>query len=69
MPETWRQRSGPAKLATLSAALILLGLGLCGVRFVRTGYDLPEFVPVFGMFFLIIGVLGLLMAALWAGAN
>jgi hypothetical protein len=65
MPELRGARSGPAKLATPSAVLVLLGLGLCGARFLHAGAALPESLAVLGMLFLLIGVVGLLIAALW----
>jgi hypothetical protein len=65
MLDSWQQKSGTAKLLIIAITLILLGLGLCGAGFTGVRiYYAPAFLPSVGALLLLLGIIGLILAAI-----
>ena len=64
----WKNRSGPAKMAAVFAAILLLSIGLCGIGAKITPNDNDFFrgVSVIGFCGIVISVVGLIRTSIWA---
>jgi hypothetical protein len=67
----WERRSGPAKMAVVFAAILLLSIGLCGIGAKVKPIDNDLFTggTVLGFCGIVISVVGLIGSSIWALAR
>jgi hypothetical protein len=67
MPEAGKKRGALPKLLLISCAILLLGLGLCGLGSLASVHrEYPDSLSAFGALTIVVSSIGLLASAIWA---